>query len=814
MTTHVRRFAAVLLIVGAISPAAAPAPPAPTIVDACDYADAASARAAWRPMGGSAEVEPVRLDGLAAVRMPCNFRGTKIERASWDRTVRLDMADCRGLQFRMLCRDLSPVAYFTAYLQSGGGWYVTTFAPERRDGWSTVTIRKEDTRIEGTPAGWGTIGTIRLSAWRGGDTDTEFAIADVRLVGGGESILVVRGDSVVARSPGEADSVRQFSQAIVRALGGVGLECGILSDTELSADRLRGRRLVILPHNPGMPDETADILAAYLAGGGKLMAFYTLPARLADAVGMGGGVHVREKSPGQFASIRFAAGALAGAPPQVAQHSWNIHTAKPIEGKSRVVATWFDADGQDTGHPAVLASDNGIYMTHVLLDGDAANQGRMLLAMAGRLVPEAWAQAARGSLDRVGRMGRFAGFDEARAAVSGATAAPREAKDLLAQAVKRRDEAAGLLAKQQFPEAIAAADDAHRLLADAWATAQTPQPGEHRAFWCHSAFGVTGMTWDEAAKRLAENGFTAVIPNMCWAGAAYYESAVLPVAPEVKEKGDQIAACLAACRKVGLQCHVWKVNWNMSGHAPREFAERMARDGRTQIRFDGKAEPRWLCPSQAANQQLEIDSMVEVAMKYAVDGIHFDYIRYPGPDGCFCPRCREAFEKILGGPVKNWPADCRKDAAVAPRWLDFRRDNITRVVAGTSDAVRKARPKMKISAAVFGNWPVDRDSVSQDWKLWCERGYLDFVCPMDYTPHLGQFEAQVAQQIGWAGKAACYPGIGLSVWPRPTDPVKLFDFIAATRRLKTGGFTIFEYRATEARDVVPLCGKGMTRKMQ
>ncbi len=33
--------------------------------------------------------------------------------------------------------------------------------------------------------------------------------------------------------------------------------------------------------------------------------------------------------------------------------------------------------------------------------------------------------------------------------------------------------------------------------------------------------------------------------------------------PLVKEKGDQIALCLAACRKYGVQCHVWKVNWNM-----------------------------------------------------------------------------------------------------------------------------------------------------------------------------------------------------------------------------------------------------------
>ncbi len=38
-------------------------------------------------------------------------------------------------------------------------------------------------------------------------------------------------------------------------------------------------------------------------------------------------------------------------------------------------------------------------------------------------------------------------------------------------------------------------------------------PAEHRAFWCHSAFGVDGMTWDQAIKNLADNGFNAILPE-------------------------------------------------------------------------------------------------------------------------------------------------------------------------------------------------------------------------------------------------------------------------------------------------------------
>jgi uncharacterized lipoprotein YddW (UPF0748 family) len=98
--------------------------------------------------------------------------------------------------------------------------------------------------------------------------------------------------------------------------------------------------------------------------------------------------------------------------------------------------------------------------------------------------------------------------------------------------------------------------------------AQWPLPGEFRAFWCHSAFGVQGISWDEAIGRLADNGFTAILPNMVWGGAAFYASKVLPVAPQVESRGDQIAQCLAACRKHGIQIHVWKVNWNLGQAAP------------------------------------------------------------------------------------------------------------------------------------------------------------------------------------------------------------------------------------------------------
>ncbi|KPJ77732.1 MAG: hypothetical protein AMS14_00455 [Planctomycetes bacterium DG_20] len=563
-----------------------------------------------------------------------------------------------------------------------------------------------------------------------------------------------------------------------------------------------------------------------MEGGGRLMVFYTMPRHLREAAGIESTRHVGQKFRGYFASIRFSDGGPDGVPKTVGQASWNVHDARCLGHGARVAATWHSQDGTDTGLPAVVVSDRCIFMTHVLLPDDAANKRRMLLAMVGHLVPEAWKQAVEARIAQTRHQGEemrkkvlLATMRDSEAARAAGVerpgppeGQPKTALRTLDMALTENAAAGGLLGKGRYAEALQQSEKAERLLTQGWCLAQKPRPNEHRAFWCHSAFGPAGMAWDEAIRILAENGFTAILPNMLWGGVAFYESDVLPVAPDVKEKGDQIAACLAACRKHGVECHVWKVNWNMGWRAPRDFMERMKNDGRTQVGFDGKAEGRWLCPSHPENQRLEIESMVEVATKYQVHGVHFDYIRYPGREHCFCAGCRERFEKAVGRKVENWPRDVRRDADLERQWLDFRRAQITGVVEAVAQRLRKERPKCKISAAVFRNWPADRDNVGQDWKVWCDRGLLDFVCPMDYTPHDLEFESKVEEQIKWAGKVPCYPGIGLSVWPKKCNIHRLIDQIAITREHQTGGFTIFEYRVPEAHEVVPLCGLGITRR--
>ena len=191
--------------------------------------------------------------------------------------------------------------------------------------------------------------------------------------------------------------------------------------------------------------------------------------------------------------------------------------------------------------------------------------------------------------------------------------------------------------------------------------------------------------------------------------------------------------------------------------------------------------------------------MVEVARNYDVAGLHFDYIRYPGMEGCYCPGCRQRFETGVGSPVKTWPADV-VNGPLREKFLQFRRDNITRLVAAVSEQARKAKPGIKISAAVFPDWKSARDDdVGQDWKLWVEKGYLDFVCPMQYTDNGAWFEAQTKRNMAMVGgKIPLLPGIGATIGLAPDGTLQQ---VLAARKQGTSGFVLFNFDRGAARSL-------------
>ncbi len=340
---------------------------------------------------------------------------------------------------------------------------------------------------------------------------------------------------------------------------------------------------------------------------------------------------------------------------------------------------------------------------------------------------------------------------------------------------------------------------------EAFFRAQTSKPGEFRATWIHSAFGIEGWGWDRTIAVLKTNGFNAIIPNLVWAGVAYYPSKVLPVSPKVAEEGDQVAECLKACRKYGVEMHVWKVNHNLL-RAPSEFVAKLRAAGRTQKDRKG-GEVTWLCPSHPENFALERDSMLELARQYDVDGIHFDYIRYPNADACYCEGCRERFEQAAGSKVERWPEDVLAGKSAQP-FGDWRREQVTRLVRAVSQEAHQLKPGIKVSAAVFGNWESARRVVGQDAKAWVDAGYLDFVCPMNYEGEDVAFSRWVREQVAAVShKIPCYAGIGAH---ELSGPEQLAAQIQLSRELGADGFVIFNLTEKLATRFLPPLRLGVT----
>jgi hypothetical protein len=308
----------------------------------------------------------------------------------------------------------------------------------------------------------------------------------------------------------------------------------------------------------------------------------------------------------------------------------------------------------------------------------------------------------------------------------------------------------------------------------------------------HPGTGGEPGGWEESARVLAECGFNAVLPDMCWGGVAHYDSAVLPKSETFRTRGDQLAQCVAACHRHGIQVHAWKVNWKLGSRAPKEFVEQMRADGRLQVTDTGETK-MWLCPSHPANLKLETDAMLEMARNYDVDGLMFDYIRYGDSHVCYCDGCRERFQRDTGQKVKEWPADATK-GPLRQAYIDWRCEQITQLVRAVSRGAHAIKPHVRISAAVFSRYPNCREQVGQDWVAWAKEGLLDFVIPMDDATSGEAICTMVKGQIALIhARIPVCPSLFVTLSSRVLTPDQAAAQIVGARQAGADGFNLFDH---------------------
>ncbi|MFZ1945946.1 MAG: family 10 glycosylhydrolase [bacterium] len=792
----------ILVAFATILPGAAPADADELEIDPFDYASPEQAQAAWVAQAGSPPVQVAEGGPWGQERLtvfPCDFSVPGRVRCYWDRTIGLDLSPFSVIELRLYCPDPAPVGLFSLYFRSGNGWY-RGGAQLTNAGWNLLRLQRGEFAIEGSPSGWDSIDGIRISPWRGQNTDAVL-YAD-RLRAYDPTVWIVEG-TLTEQAYGW--SVDSYCEVFTTWLDQYGVAYAMTTDEGVESGVLDGSRLAIFPYNPLISDQEYSQIAAFTSAGGVIMTFYDMDERVTALQGIArlgwNGADV--------CAMAFVPETIEGLPDRALQASWNFMEVSPAAPETQVLAYWEDCDGTVLGFPAWLDGPKGAYLSHVLLRDDPAPKQQALFAIILHHVPELGPAIAAGALAWMGRVALYQTFDEAYAAI--ALMVPHsmhraEAEEALAAAVTAKNAAEQAFALGAYIDVLPAAAQAHESLVQAFALCQLPRADEVRAIWDHDGTGPWPGDWDRSAALLADNGFTSVLPNMLWGGLAHYPSNLLPRSETYYTYGDQIAACLAACAPYGIQVHVWKVNWNLA-RAPLSFISQMRSQQRTQKDVWG-GDVDWLCPSNPLNLELERASMCEVAQWYNVAGLHFDYIRYPDETCCYCDGCRQRFEAYRGAPVANWPLDCYS-GTLHDQYRDWRALQITQLVQAVHDAAKAIRPEIELSAAVFSAYPDCRESVGQDWVSWVEQGLLDMIMPMDYTDSPGQFAAMLEEQLALVeGRVPVYPGIGASSPGLPVDQVIVQAL--ETRNQATGGFTMFALDMSTATDILPWLGVGLT----
>lgn len=765
-------------------------------IDSFDHGD--NATKVWRAVD---KTPPVIAPGARSVQFPCPFeRGD--DRFYWDRDIELDLSRYTSLRIELSCDNPAALRAFGIYLRSGSGWYVWA-KPLREAGRQTLILHKADFDTEGSPSGWNRINRIRISPWKG--TAAHVTLTLFSITANRDTRVVIKP---TLSAPNAAE--KAYGGRVAERVSGLLTEAGIshtVVTEEEAPTALVGATLAILPCNQQPPASVIAALKKMFAGGGKAMVFFGGSESLAEAMGVRLGEFQSVDDLTRWNSYAFTEPQRWRVPAEIFQRSMSTRLAMPANERGRIIATWRNASGQSRNEPAWISTDRGLWMTHLLLDDDLANKKRMLTGLAGSLDATVWAEAARDALTTAGKVDSYADFNRAAAALDAAGG-----ETIRAQVSAARGQHQRMFASYNagdFRGALDAAGSVDSLMVDAYALAQKPRAGEVRGVWEHDGTGWYPGNWDATCEILARSGINTVYANLLWGGNAHFANTIIPTSKTMKQYGDQASLFTKAAKKYGLQSHLWVVCWNL-GNTPPEFLKKMQAEGRTQVSADGKP-TAWLNPAHPKNQQMILAAISEAVRAHPFDGVHLDYIRYPGSEYDYSTTTRQMFE-AGGGKVSDWPKDVRPGGKSRSAFVTWRAAQITAFVRRAHSTIKGINPNLKISAAVWGGWPDTIASIGQDWATWIKEGTVDYVTPMNYTASEYQFQAWTAKQLALPGATGkIMPGIGVTADESQLRPDQVIEQIATLRRLGAPGFVLFDLSHTLKRETLPALSRGATR---
>ena len=251
---------------------------------------------------------------------------------------------------------------------------------------------------------------------------------------------------------------------------------------------------------------------------------------------------------------------------------------------------------------------------------------------------------------------------------------------------------------------------------------------------------------------------------------------------------DPLAFAIEECHKRGMELHAWIVT------IPAGNTRQVKLLGRNSIVQKNRKicklyKGNWyLDPGNPETQEYLSRIVKEITSQYDIDGIHFDYIRYPEQADNFPDK--DSYRRYgKGKELRQW-----------------RRDNITDIVRRLYTDIKSIKPWVKVSSSPIGKY---RDTnrypsrgwnayhvVYQDAQKWLKEGIHDALFPMMYF----QGNNFYPFALDWKennGNRWIIPGLGIYfLSPREQDwPLdEIVRQIHFTRQIKLNGQVYFRNR--------------------
>lgn len=220
---------------------------------------------------------------------------------------------------------------------------------------------------------------------------------------------------------------------------------------------------------------------------------------------------------------------------------------------------------------------------------------------------------------------------------------------------------------------------------------------------------------------------------------------------------DPFALLIKESHAAGIQVHAWLNLMSLSTNADAPILKKYGPEILTRNRTkktkleDYKIDDQYFLEPGDPRVREELATVVEeLARRYPeLDGIQFDYIRYPDlhPAYGHTKINSERFKKETGAKMID-----EQSAA----WKNWKRAQVTGLLELLAGRARAVHPGIQVSTT--GLMPYSRAYLEafQDWRAWVRSGLIDFVTLMCYhidDRTLKSYVRDARNQLGSLGKA-------------------------------------------------------------